>query len=107
MAANITTQAAFHAALPRAPPASPCLAAALPPPGYAMASSDGQIAKRQKVNASMGDRADTKKTVGFVGLGAMGAHLAGHLHRRFRVTEEQWGRPALVWNQRLTTLYVC
>jgi len=41
---------------------------------------------------------NASKTVGFVGLGAMGAHLAGHLHR---FSQEQWGRPALVWNRTL------
>ena len=34
--------------------------------------------------------------VGFVGLGTMGGHLAGHLHK---FSQERHGRPALVWNR--------
>ena len=34
--------------------------------------------------------------VGFVGLGTMGSHLAGHLHK---FSQERHGRPALVWNR--------
>ena len=34
--------------------------------------------------------------VGFVGLGTMGGHLAGHLHK---FSQERHSRPALVWNR--------
>ena len=38
----------------------------------------------------------TDVQVGFAGLGTMGGHLAGHLHR---FSTEKHGRPALVWNR--------
>lgn len=50
-----------------------------------MASSS----KKQKVT-------EKKTVVGFIGLGAMGSHLARHLHA---FSQEQWDLPALVWNR--------
>ena len=40
--------------------------------------------------------ASSAKEAAFVGLGAMGTHLARHLHT---VSLAQLGKPALVWNR--------
>lgn len=47
-------------------------------------------------SSSKKQKCSEKKTVGFIGLGAMGSHLARHLHA---FSQEQWSQPALVWNR--------
>ena len=51
--------------------------------------------KKQKIGSS-----HETKTVGFIGLGAMGSHLARHLNT---FSEKEWGTKALVWNRTLET----
>ena len=59
---------------------------------------DGQPTKRQCLDSEARARPDPEdsSSVAFVGLGAMGTHLARHLHG---YSLSQLGRPALVWNR--------